>query len=265
MSDLEAISKIILNQLPGDGTPVSNRIMRILLSRQMGKIVNSDNYFSARDILFDRGQIGRQRGRGGQIFRVAVATDRGQSEDSSEDVAEAALMAPLENFLRTSFLPNLDLPPISASWIKNTSQPQGRKGIWLNPDFVLVSAARFRLVPDLQLDVHAFELKPVSKGSLQAVAQAVAQTRFAHYGHLVWHLPPNNRFESRIEEIESYCEHQGIGLILIRDPGTPEGFEVRVDPERKLTPAAAIDAFLEQRLNEKEQQQLADFIHGATS
>lgn len=262
MTEADLIAKTIFDQLPDDGTPVSNRIMRILLSRQLGAVVTTNAYFKARDQLAENGQIGRQRGRGGQIFRLQPTRDDERSDSIAEDIAEAALMAPLANFLTSSFIPNLDLPTRSESCVEDTSQSQGRKGIWLNPDFIVVTASRFRLVPDVQLDVHAFELKPCSKGSLQAVAQAVAQTRFAHFAHLVWHLPPNNRFESRLEEIENYCEHQGVGLILMRNPHSLEGFEVRVDPERKPTSAAAIEAFLEQRLEKGKQRKLAAFLKG---
>ena len=134
-------------------------------------VVSTEDYFAARDVLFERGLIGRERGRGGQVFRIAAPPDNSEPPEFEEEVLEATLMAPLRAFLEKSFSPNLDLPPapLSDIWIADTSQPQGRKGIWLNPDFILVSATRFRLVPDIQLDVHAFELKPTSKPDYPAV------------------------------------------------------------------------------------------------
>ena len=48
---------------------------------------------------------------------------------------------------------------------------------------------RFKLMPGAQVDVHSFELKTESGCTVQSVHEALAQTRFTHFGHLVWHLP----------------------------------------------------------------------------
>ena len=121
---------------------------------------------------------------------------------------------------------------------------------------------RFRLLPGRQVDVHSFELKAESGGTVQAVHEALAQTRFTHFGHLVWHVPVNSKAEARLPEIEQHCEAHGIGLVIIRDPTNYETWEVRLDPERKNTTAATIDAFLLSRFSKDEQSMLARAIAG---
>src|ERR1700675_3267736 len=54
--------------LPPDGTPVLNRVLRLMLSRDFGQTISDDLYEKARDNLFASGQIGRLRGQGGQLF-----------------------------------------------------------------------------------------------------------------------------------------------------------------------------------------------------
>ena len=77
--------------------------------------------------------------------------------------------------------------------VPNASTMGPRRGRWARPDFILVSAMRFNLMPGAQLDVHSFEFKTESGASVLAVHEALAQTRFTHFGHLVWHLPPDSK------------------------------------------------------------------------
>jgi hypothetical protein len=71
------------------------------------------------------------------------------------------------------------------------------------PRLYPVSAMRFRLMPGSQVDVHSFELKTETGCTVQSVHEALAQTRFTHFGHLVWHLPDNSKAEARLAEMSS--------------------------------------------------------------
>ena len=57
---------------------------------------------------------------------------------------------------------------------------------------------RFKLLPGAQIDVHSFELKTETGATDLAVYEALAQTRFTHFGHLVWHLPKGSRARKSI-------------------------------------------------------------------
>ena len=132
--------------------------------------------------------------------------------------------------------------------MEDTSSVGPRRGRWARPDFILVSAMQFNLMPGAQVDVHSFELKTESGANDLAVYEALAQTRFTHFGHLVWHLPDKSKAEARLPEIEQQCEEHGIGLIRMRDPNDIEGCEILLDPQRKATPPAIVEGFLEMRL-----------------
>src|SRR6266700_3662252 len=95
-----------------------------------------------------------------------------------------------------------------------------------------------------------------------AVYEALAQTRFTHFGYLVWHLPSASAAQARLTEITAQCGQHGVGLIRIHDPGNYDTFETILDPVRKSTPHAAVDSFLERRLAEREQKLLRDALEG---
>ena len=69
------------------------------------------------------------------------------------------------------------------------------------------------------------------------VHEALAQTRFTHFGHLVWHLPEGSRSETQLTEIEDHCGEHGIGLIRMRDPSVKSGCEILIDPVPKIDAA----------------------------
>lgn len=259
-SGREVLAAHILGLLPQDGTPVLNRVMRVMLSRELETPIDTAQYFAARDLLLQQRKVGRLRGQSGSIFLSAPPP---AIEELSELWPEARLMQPLRAYLDGAFRRELDLPADGMVAVQDTSTVGTARGRWTRPDFILVSAMRFRLLPGAQVDVHSFELKTETGGSVPAVHEALAQTRFSHFGHLVWHLPQGSRAEARLAEIEEQCEEHGIGLILMRDPSQPDGCEIIADPVRKRTLPVSIEGFLEARLTSEQKSSLAAVVRGA--
>lgn len=257
------VAERILTLLPGDGTPVLNRVMRLMLSREFQRPVGPDLYFAARNVLLDRRRIGRLRGQGGQLFLESASTSpRQPTSNAEEQWAEHKLMQPLRQYLEGPFRKGLDLPEDAAWMVHDTSAFGPHRGQWARPDYILVTAMRFKLLPGSQVDVHSFELKTETGGTLQAVHEALAQTRFTHFGHLVWHLPDGCKAEARLAEIAKHCDEHGIGLIRMREPARAEGCEILVDPVRKETLPAAVEGFLESRLSQEQRTELARVVRG---
>lgn len=171
-------------------------------------------------------------------------------------------MQPLRSYLEGAFRGGLDLPADGIGIVQDTSAMGPARGRWARPDFILVSAIRFKFLPGAQVDVHSFELKTETGGSVLAVHEALAQTRFTHLGHLVWHLPEGSRSETRLAEIEDHCGEHGIGLIRMRDPSAKAGCEILIDPVRKSTLPMAIEGFLEARLPAAQKDSLARVVRG---
>ncbi|MGH6838309.1 MAG: hypothetical protein ACREDT_05845 [Methylocella sp.] len=258
----ENLAQRILPLLPQDGTPVLNRVMRVMLSRQLEESIGPDLYFAARDLLLQSGKIGRLRGQNGQIFLAALNGAQPAAAKPAESWPEARLMPPLNTYLEGAFRRGLDLPADGIAIVQDTSAKGPSKGLWAHPDFILISAMRFRFMPGAQVDVHGFELKTETGCSVLAVHEALAQTRFTHFGHLVWHLPESSRSEARLAEIEDHCGAHGIGLIRMRDPLAKEGCEILADPVRKSTLTLSIEGFLETRLSAAQKDSLARAVGG---
>lgn len=261
------IAKEMQVLLPKDGTPVLNRVMRVMLQRRLEGEIDQDRYFEARDQLLKQGRVGIQRGQGGQIYLLpepaAQATSQPPPKPPADTWTEAQLMPPLQEYLAGAFTKGLDLPKGAACIVQDTSAIGPFRGRWARPDFILVSAMKFNLLPGAQVDVHSFELKTESGASDLAVYEALAQTRFTHFGHLVWHLPEKSKSEARLAEIAQQCEQHGVGLIRMYDPKHPETAEILIDPVRKTTLPATVDGFLEKRLCEQQRKAIARAIDGA--
>jgi hypothetical protein len=205
-------------------------------------------------------KIGRLRGQGGQIF-----LDKPDSEQSAappEKWPEYGLMEWVGKYLHGPFQTGLDMPKSGICIVKDTSKTGPVRGKWARPDFILVSAMRFELMPGAQVDVHSFELKTETGATDLAVYEALAQTRFTHFGHLVWHLPDGSQAEARLQEIAKQCDDHGIGLIRMRSPHETEAFEIVLDPVRKATSTLAVEGFLELRLNQIERDKIRSVITG---
>ena len=252
----------ILKLLPEDGTPVLNRVMRTMLARELHRPIEPELYFAARNLLLNNDRVGRMRGQGGQLFAVSGESVNEQPVSESEQWAENKLMRPLADYLKGAFRKGLELPDDGHWIVQDTSSRGPQRGQWARPDYILVTAMRFKLLPGCQIDVHSFELKTEAGGTVQAVHEALAQTRYTHFGHLVWHLPEGSKAEARLAEIAKHCDEHGIGLIRMRKPAHAESCEILVDPIRKTTSPIAIEGFLESRLLPDQRTSLARVVRG---
>jgi hypothetical protein len=261
----EQISAKLLDLLPPDGSPVLNRVMRLMLQRELSKPVSRELYSQVLDSLETANRIGRLRGQGGQIFLAGkeLKTHLAEMKPQKEALSEAKLMVPLKRYLEGPFRDDLALPEDRSIWFtQDTSAIGPRLGRWARPDFILLTAMQFDLLPGYQVDVHSFELKTEIGANNLAVYEALAQTRFTHFGHLVWQLPARSTAEKSLPEIEKQCAEHGIGLILMREPNDIESYEIRLDPNRKETLTRDVDGFLESRLSDDNSRKLREFLEG---
>jgi hypothetical protein len=259
---VEQVAYHIIELLPEDGSPVVNRVMRTMVARDLEVAVSPELYFAALDYLASKKRIGRSRGQGGGVFLAQPAAGKPDELKIKDSWSEAKLMGPLECYLREHFVKTLDLPS-GSTWITANASSAGPKtGQWSRPDFISVSVMRFQLLPGRDVQVHSFELKTETAGTVQAVHEALAQTRFTHFGHLVWHLPFGSKDEVRLADVTAQCETHGIGLILIRHPDELQTWEIKLDPTYKKTSAATVDAFLLSRLSAQQTEQLKNAVFG---
>lgn len=255
-----SVEDTIKSLIPSDGTPVLNRVMHAMVARELGRHVDTSEYFAGRDVLQKAGLIGVTRGQGGKIFSIEQSETVESEPEPATGWSEAALMQHLQAYLEGPFIKDLDLPDGSTTLVQDTSRKGPIKGQWVNPDFVLVSVMKLRFVLERQIDVHTFELKAENGGRVQAVFEALAQTRFSHFGHVVWHLPENSKAEAILGQVEDLCDRHGIGLIIFRDPLVLDSFEIRKAAERQITASSEVDGFLVSRLKPEKQNFLSSVL-----
>lgn len=250
---VEQVRAGILALLPPDGTPVPNGNMASMVARFIGLPVGLELFYEARERLVGSGVAGATRGTVGEIFREVQGAQAGRAE---MPWAESELMRPLERYLGGPFKQSLDAGN-GVVVVQNTSA-HGRGGAWSRPDFVVVCAAKLSLAPGFRFDVHAFELKAEGGGGVLAVHEALAQTRSAHYGHLVWHLPEASSHEAKLDATLRQCAEHGVGLVRMLSPtrAHEDGCQVLLFPRLKPTPPAAVDSFLVTRLPESAQARI---------
>lgn len=260
------LADYILDLLPPDGTPVVNRVMRVLLSRELAIQITPEDYFSACDLLVRMGRIGRLRGQGGEIFLSMPAAPPGAASGApTEAWSGARLRSAVRAYLEAVFCRSLDLPEVSVAMVLDPFAFGPMRSRSARPDFALVSAMRFTLLPGAQIDIHGFGLVSEKAGSVLAVHEAVAQTRFMNFGHLLWHLPEISRAEANLPEVEDLCAQHGLGLIRIRDPLDPAGYEIILDPAHKTILPAATEAFLVAHLSPDQKQRVTRVVQGPSS
>jgi len=263
---VDDIAKQTLVLLPEDGTPVLNRVMRVMLARALSADIDEARYAEARRRLAERGEIGMTNGQGGRIFRKADTSARPRRRESASDDRwpEAGLMPFLQKYLEGPIQEALERLR-GATCIAFDTSKAGKPGAqWARPDYTLVSMKQFRLLPGVEIDVHSFELKTESGGATDlAVFETLAQTRFTNFGYLVWHLPRGSKFEKKLPHIERQCSHYGIGFIRACDPRLFTTWDIVVEPVRKSTPSSEVDLFLDERLQDAQRKQVRSLLNGA--
>jgi hypothetical protein len=162
---VEDIAKQMLVLLPEDGTPVLNRVMRVMLARALSTAIAEDRYVAARQKLVDRGQAGVKGGQGGRIFlKTRSPAEQAKRQQASDGWTEARLMPCLGRYLDGPIQAELDILRGARCFACDTSSV-GRTGVqWARPDFTLISVKQFKLLPGVEFDVHSFELKTESGG-----------------------------------------------------------------------------------------------------
>ena len=171
-------------------------------------------------------------------------------------------MQPLRTYLEGAFRRGLHLPADGICLVQIFSVKVRQRGFWARPDFILISAMRFKYMPGAQVDVHSFELNTENRLFDALGPRSLGADKVHPFRPLVWHLPENSRSEARLAEIEDHCDEHGIGLIRMRVKLASEGCEILADPARKSTLPMAVEGFLETRLSVEQKDNLARVVRG---
>jgi hypothetical protein len=169
-------------------------------------------------------------------------------------------MQPLRSYLEGAFRGGLDLPADGIGIVQDTSAVGPAKGRWARPDFILVSAMRFKFLPGRRRAWFRTEdgnRRFGARRSRSLGANKVHPFRssgLASAGRLQVGNParrdrgPLRRAWDRLDpHARSFRQ---------------AGCEILIDPVRKSTLPMAIEGFLEARLSAAQKDSLARVVRG---
>jgi hypothetical protein len=257
-------AKALYAEVPDDGTPLSNKAVRVALGWESE--ATDDRYFSTRDLLEDAGLVVRGRGRGGTVRRVL---DEAQSEseqvaaevDTPDEVADSLrrehdLYEPLQRVIKSEWARVNRSRPLAVE----ITAHQGRRatGIWARPDIVSVEIRAFDHVPGKFLEVRTFEVKPSDGINVQAVYEALAHRRAATHSYVLLHVPADKKgdLETAVAELCEVARGHGIGVITVESPDDYDTWEEREVAGREEPDPEYLDAFLGSQLSETAQREI---------
>lgn len=208
--DLSIEAKMLLATLPIDGSTVGNYSVRSQLD------MDGETYARAKRELRDKELIKVGAGYGGTVSRVSAVRAAEADEELPQAVLvkfERELYEPFKDWLQSS-LADQDLKFAEA---RITGTPNGHKrrsGQWSRPDVTAVQVQRYVWLPEINVEVSTYEIKPAPEATkLESVYEAAAHGRRAHRASLVIELADRDEpAESILSEVRRF----NLGLYTMR-------------------------------------------------
>jgi hypothetical protein len=98
-----------------------------------------------------------------------------------------------------------------------------------------------------ELELYGFELKTETGFDISSVHQALAQTRYVHYSHVVVHCADDDVWEKRLADVRDQAQKYGIGVIRLKSIEATGPFEIVLLSARFEPTPRLVDVFLEDR------------------
>ena len=223
--------------IPEDGTPISNAN-----ARKAARLTES-RYSAAKQLLLATQEIRPGRGRGGSIRRVDY--DPGTRAGASE--REQDLYEPFKKWLeaqQSSGSPSFQIVKITGTG----AGARRRTGQWSKPDVVRIRVIEYVTLPQIDVEVDTFEIKPYAQGkNLIGVFESSAHQRRAHAATLVIEWPFDDD-SSLPNAVKSECGRLGVGLIQFWD----RNGEVSLEAARQTPSPDLLDGFIQDILTDDE-------------
>lgn len=248
--ELNNDKRVLLSQVPNDGTAIGNVRLRSLLGWP------DDHYWAVRNMLVDDGTLMLGKGKGGSVALATTDDDASLSEPAlstslTEVVRELDLYDPLRGAISRDWPKVRNIRPLAVE----VTALQGRRstgGRWSRPDLLMVEVRKYRNVPGKFLNVTTFEVKTADAIDVSAVYEALSHRRSATHAYTLFHLPPELRArisEDQLKDIEGVARSHGIGMIVAPDENDATEWEYLEDPIRHEPDPDLLDDFLDKQLS----------------
>lgn len=224
----------LFDALPADGSSMGNA------RAKTASDLTDKQFVAAKSILLKTGEIGRGRGRGGSIRRLANV-DIGSRAGAVE--RESDMYEPFRRWLEDQEQQAGECFTFHHVSAHGSSQRRST-GQWSKPDVVSVVVTDLPMLPSVDVTVSTYELKPLTHArSLAGVYEASAHQRRANFASLVIEWPLDDEFEAPAEVIAE-CRRLGVGLIRMWGRNA----EPILEPVRQIPSPSELNDFLSDAL-----------------
>jgi hypothetical protein len=211
--NLSAQAIKLWNLIPKDGSFVTNLGLRYKL-RPMG--FSTEEFWSYRKELLDKGLITIRRGRGGSVARTQEIVEKQKIKLPPTLVKdETKLYGELRSWLQKNRVAE-DENSGGQAWSVVTGKPNKWKrntGHWSRPDVILVEITSYEYLPHRDIAVTTYEIKryrPQMDNSW--VFEAASHSKGAHYSYLVVEISEDKDTDEPPAELLADLRQFGIGF-----------------------------------------------------
>jgi hypothetical protein len=222
--------------IPQDGSFVTNLSLR----NKLGEGFSTEDFWTYRKELVDKGLIQIGRGRGGTVARAEEYIEQPKVKLEGLAKRETDLHAELENCLRKNRVRDIEQRGGQA-WVAVTGSPRKRKkkkygAHWSRPDVTLVEVTKYRYVPQKDIIITTYEVKKYAPRMDNSwVFEAASHSKAAHYSYLV--VETREPTTELPEELSADLRQFRVGFAwLYRNPNTKEWQYKEILEADRVTP-----------------------------
>jgi hypothetical protein len=201
------------NLIPQDGSFVTNLSLRYSL-RPMG--FSTEEFWSYRKELFDKGLITIRRGRGGSVARAQEIVETQKIKLPPTLVKdETKLYSAMQNWLQKNRVAEDENSGVQP-WLVVTGEPRQWKrntGHWSRPDVILVEIMSYEILRHQDIAVTTYEIKRYNPRMDNSwVFEAASHSKGAHYSYLVVEISEDKFTDEPPAELSADLRQFGVGF-----------------------------------------------------
>jgi hypothetical protein len=222
-----------------------------------------DRYWEVRSRLIDEGQLVVGKGKGGTISRAQDESEEEEEEEEPQENVhederinkkglESHLYPKLAETLKSGWA---SLQKLERPIVENCARLRGNKGMWKNPDLLMVAQRPYELIGARYLvDIWTFEVK-LPGWKISAISEADENGHGATHACALLQIDGKVSSE-RLVQCEETASRYKVGLITFVDPANISTWRVRVKPERRAEDFVKQRLFLERTMTQEGQEQM---------
>lgn len=260
--DEAALSKLIFDLVPADGTRIGNVTLlpkfREAAKKKLKINATEEDYWTVRNALIGNGALDKGRGRGGSVYRLTNRQPKPKAKRGKK-IREAALYPDVGQYIEKMWVKDNSIN----QFVLETTASQGKRktgGKWTQPDLALVAVKSYAFIPGKVLDLVTFEVKPANEYRIEGVFETAAHSRFSHKSYLIIYMPDGDPETDEFDRVLRECERFGLGLVTFTKPDDPSSYETLQEAERRNPDPSDVNGFVSSQISQANQARILEMV-----